>query len=112
MTLENFVSTVLEEIIKGTKSALEPVTAAGGEVNPKPFNIAKIEVGDPTRATHHDVIQPVEFDVAITTISETSGKASADVPVLAVGGSVSGSSLKGSISRIRFTVPVILPRKK
>ena len=109
MTLKEFVSTVLEQIVAGVSDAQKKVSETGGEVNPRLSGSNLSARQEKALMTFSDLIQPVEFDVAMTATDETSGGGR-----VAVFGMASGSASKIStdqvVSRIKFIVPVKLPR--
>ena len=57
-------------------------------------------------------IQKLEFDVAVTATEGSEKKAGIGVAMamFGAGGQASSNTMNTSISRIRFTVPVILPK--
>ena len=110
MTLGDFISTVLRQIVDGVADAQEAVASRGGEVNPHLDNLDKLEGKGSVLSTYEDLVQPVEFDVAITTLDEASGDAR--LAVLKSGVGVASSERDQVISRIRFAVPVRLPRTR
>lgn len=109
MQLEEFVAESLTQLARGIKAASVAVTEAGGVVNPstreKPggrdFN---------TRLGMVPVVE-VEFDVAVSASGTEGSKAGLGVVVaaFALGGSTHETTTDEQVSRLRFTVPVVLP---
>ena len=108
MTLGDFISNVIKQIVEGVAAAQEDVAKLGGEVNPWLHNLAKLESKGGVLTTYEDVVQSVDFDVAITTVDETAGKAG--LAVFKSELSASRADRDHVVSRVRFTVPVRLSR--
>lgn len=114
LTLEEFTSQTLTEILFGVSSAAEKLGTRGdGMINPRlgsQSDEAAAGAGYLGDGTKLDV---VEFDVAVTVTDRSEGSASADVRVVSgVAGfsaGAKGSSETSTVSRIRFRVPVRLP---
>jgi len=121
MDLKDFVTNSLSQIAEGIIGANNALSDTDAIVNP-----AEIVVNsgnsraygrtrsptlqeDPTR-----VVEKVEFDVAVTVQEGESTNAGIKVSVMSIGLGASGesSSTSGSQSRIKFTVPMVLPSKK
>jgi len=112
MKLQDFVSETLKEIIDGVRVSQDYAQGKGGRVNPshlthiggKPYS----ELWDHETGTKPQVI---EFDVAVTAIEgkETKGSIGVFVGPVGIGTQGKSDSSSSSISRIKFSVPVILP---
>lgn len=111
MELQTFVSSTILQIIRAVSEAQGAAAELGGAVNP---TLAR-EDASRTRIGSTAAGQPVyaiEFDVAITTGTEsgTEGGASIKVAsVLSIGGKGRGNDRHESVSRIKFMVPIVLP---
>jgi len=104
MDLETFIAETLRQLIAGVKKAQESTQVLGGNINP--------DVPWPTfSALAANEIQKVEFDVAVTATEGSEKKAGIGVvmAMFGAGGHASSNTTNTSVSRIRFTVPVILP---
>ena len=104
MDLETFIAETLRQLISGVKKAQESTQVLGGKINP--------DVPWPTfNALAQNDIRKVEFDVAVTATEGTEKKAGIGVAMamFGAGGQASSNTTNTSISRIKFTVPVILP---
>ena len=110
MQLSEFIKTSLIAIVDGVNQASGDIREKGGSVNP---------LGNPDRTglrgrmwSHGcGVVEMVEFDVAVT--EESSGGTSGGIGVFLgpVGVGVKGESAasRGSLSRIQFRIPLLLP---
>ena len=118
MKLSESVSQTLVQIIEGVTHAQGAIGESAGAVNPKPVKSRPPgpEIDDYTyykSAGSYRKIQPVRFDVALTT-TEESGKAGGggvSVGVLSIGGKVTGVETNTSAGRIQFEVDIALPRQ-
>ena len=107
MNLKEFVSETLKEIIAGIKDAQVFAAENDACINPNQFGALTsprhiLDMGDGTVS----VVQPVQFDVCVTHTKKGTGKLGIEI--------VSGNkeSIKGTESRIKFSVAVSLPRMK
>ena len=108
MDLKQFVQSTLVEIIEGVKQAQALVTDSGATIN------ATVGMGpyEDKYETQH-----IEFDVAVTAgeSSEAKGAMGAGILVLpfrlGAKASAAESETSSTVSRIRFKVPVQLPRR-
>ena len=102
MKLQDFVSETLKEIIAGVKDVKSFASSQGAEVNPS--------IGS---RKNFSLIKDVEFDVAVTSTEESESKKGAGILVAGFGIGIKGKSdlLSSTVSRIKFSIPVILPTK-
>ncbi len=101
MELREFVTTTLKQIIDGIQDAQEYVEKSGSTaeiVNQFPIDRCKTKI---------------EFDVAVTAESSTTAEGKAGISVFSIGATTGGQMerLSSTVSRIRFPVPVDLPRQ-
>lgn len=106
MQLDEFVKTSLEQLIGGVAEAQKSATDSGATINPGFRTPKSGEV-----ASNGSVIREVEFDVVVTVSEETGSKAGLRVGLAGIGAGLEGKSGRGesAVSRIRFSVPVVLP---
>jgi hypothetical protein len=108
MQLDDFVATTLKQIVVGVTTAQVAVDEHGAKINP---SVRSGTPGrfDPQTGTH---IQDVEFDIAVTVSEGEKSGAGIRVGVPWISGGVEGGSDRQSsaVSRIRFSVPVLLPK--
>ena len=103
MDLETFIAEALRQIVKGVRQAQQHGDCKGATINSKRRNLpGSIEPAE------------IEFDVAVTVSegSERQGKGTIGVAsVIGVGGQVKSTTASSTVSRIKFSIPVVLPRK-
>lgn len=108
MNLEDFIKTALTEIVSGVASAKSEIQKHGG-------NTGSISMFGDTKGVRTDKngrqIQIVEFDIALAEASGTDTKGGIGVFLGTVGLGSQGASHgeSSSTSRIKFSVPLVLP---
>jgi hypothetical protein len=112
--LQDFISETLREILAGIREAQAFSAANGGAVMPAKVTFRTdqgLPMWDKTDGTP---VQMIEFDVAVTTAEGTATKGGVGVFVGAVGLGSQGQSNASnqSVSRIKFSVPVIFPKQE
>lgn len=110
MDLKAFVEATLVQIIEGVQGAQASTEGTGAEINPKPgpgFKGNRMFRDGPR-------IQDVEFDVAVTVAESEEKKGGFGLVVgpVALGGGGKTDAQSSSLNRIRFAVPITLPRPK
>lgn len=105
VSLDDFVAVSLEQIVVGIRRAQQAVGEHGARINPQKDSSMKLD-----KRTGTDV-QEIEFDIAVTVTESKSSGAKLGVAVLPVVAGIRGGSDRehASVSRIRFSVPVVLP---
>jgi hypothetical protein len=114
MKLQEFVSETLREIIAGVKEAQTFAAANGSQINPREWGEAtnrKLHA----RGPHNEAvpIREVDFDVAVTSTDTTEQEAGAGIFVaaFALGAKERADISNSSVSRIKFSVSVVLPQQ-
>lgn len=110
MELKEFVSQSLQQIFEGICDAQKNTKELGGSIATKviaPQRDHQSVLG----FNHKDAVMLVEFDISLDTVDSTNSKAGFGLFVTAFGGGAqTGSSLSNNqLSRLGFSVPVILP---
>jgi hypothetical protein len=114
MELRDFVSETLVQIAEGVSSAQERSKELGAYVNPQ-------LTGSTTDAVQHGFLksqfgaaQIVGFDVALTVTEGkgTKGGIGIIAGAITLGSSGQSTSENSSVSRVKFSVPLILPVTK
>jgi len=116
MELKDFVSESLKQIIKGIKSAQDFAQKEGRGAKIGPRGIAVLARDSQGQRPPHESkprlpLERVEFDVAVTA-SETpdkSGGVGTRLRVVDVGAQAGKTTENIKVSRIRFSVPIVLP---
>ena len=120
MELRDFVAQSLKQIMEAVAEAQEHAERLGGYVVPLMPVMGRTR-GAP--ADHRVVgakhataeIQSIEFDVAVTAAEGKTAGGEGGLKVagmFSAGGTAKRESTTESVSRIRFTVPVILPHQR
>jgi len=115
ITLEDFVSQTLKEIINGVVTAQKHAATKNARVNPPSLNF-RVDQGvvklwdDETQC----IAQEVHFDVAVTATegSETKGGVGIFVGALGLGSQGQTDKERSVVSRISFDVPILLPAQE
>lgn len=110
--LGEFIAETLKQIIDGVIKAQEYGEKTGAQVNPSAVSV-------PDRAdfafhsVHGYIAQIIDFDLAVTTSEGTKLKGGVGVFVGALGVGTQGQTdiQSTAVSRIKFSVPVFLPRQ-
>lgn len=103
MELRDFVTNTLVDIAEGVRRAQHELAESGARVNPLLF-----ERG---HTTGHAPIEKIQFDVAVSVGEETgtTGKVNVVAYVMGVSGERQHDRQSERISRVQFTVPMVLP---
>jgi hypothetical protein len=110
MELKEFVSQSLVQLFEGVRQAQAKTKEIGGSVATKivaPKRDSQAVIG----FNHNDPVILVDFDVSINTVDITNSKAGLGLFVAAFGGGAQAGSESSNnqLSRLRFSVPVVLP---
>lgn len=106
MELREFVAETLVAIQEGVAEAIHRADESKtiGRINPVWRSDEKID--------WKEYVQPVEFDVAVTTTDKSAAGGKGGIKVLSVvdvGAEGSKSSERSTVSRIKFTIPISAP---
>ncbi|MES1934414.1 hypothetical protein T35B1_17506 [Salinisphaera shabanensis T35B1] len=116
MELEQFISTTLVQIANGIQSAADQLHGTRAIVNPRNVSTAGAK-GEQiygylnVRKKFFKVVQRIDFDVAVTAAegSEANGGIGIRVGSIGVGATGKSENSNTTVSRIRFSVPMVLP---
>lgn len=110
--LEEFIRESIVGIVRGVGAAQTELADAGATIGAK----LRPQAGSPerppkSRYAARPVETDVEFDLAVTSATESSrkGKGGVQVFVLTVGAEGATQSSASEVSRLRFTVPISFP---
>ena len=112
MELKDFVAQTLTQIIAGVKDSQVTAKGLGAEVNPR-LNTSYTEAGKQGFLSIGNGYAPVvQFDVALTVTEGTGTKGGIGVfaGVVNLGSSGQSTSESSSVSRVKFSVPLVLPK--
>ena len=119
MNLEEFVDTSLRQIIAGVKKAQQATRLPGKHpseadvVNPAVmYGADSAPKGKYFATVGRNLVNFVDFDVAVTTdsTSEATAGLSLKVAGIGIGGGGGVSDRDSVVSRIKFQVPIVLPQ--
>jgi hypothetical protein len=107
MELREFVAETLLAIQEGIAEAIRRADENGtlGRINP-------VWQGDDEKSDWKEYVQPVEFDVAVTTTDKSAAGGKGGIKVLSfaeLGAEGSKSSERSTVSRIKFSIPISAP---
>lgn len=112
MDLREFVAEALSQIVDGVKEAQDRTQASGARVNPL-LTINHEAAAKQGMLIAHGMAhaQLVQFDVALTAKEGTGTKGGIGVVVGAftLGSTGQSQEESGSVSRVKFSVPLVLP---
>lgn len=118
MELKKFIAETLSQIVEGVVEANRQIAQHGAAVNPP--NVAKSKDGQ--GGAFHGYGKPkwarrvenVDFDVSlsVSTSTATSGEGGVQIAVLKLGTTGKTDSGTESESRIKFSIPLMLPNSK
>jgi len=111
MELKDFVAESLKQIIDGVNEVKAYADDNGAVVNPRRWAWNSTNVQAKYDRKTGAAIETIEFDVAVTAIEGTQTKGGVGVFMGAVGLGSQGQSenQNTSVSRLRFSVPIVLP---
>jgi hypothetical protein len=106
--LKDFVRSTIEQIVEGAVLAQQSISAKGGIVNPSSLQFRK----DGAWNTYeHAMPQEVEFDVALTSTDKSGSSEGIGVFLGSV--ALGKKNEKGvesvALTRVRFSIPLVLP---
>lgn len=114
MDLKDFVSETLQQIVLGVKSAQEALKDEDASINPGLLRQHGAEPGKSglILAADDKYAQLVHFDVALQVKegSGTKGGIGVVAGVFALGSQGQSTAESGSVSHVKFCVPITLPR--
>lgn len=113
MELDLFITETLNAVVKGVKNSQEFAHENGARINPHigKWDINKSKTTFYGREDGARAISTIEFDIAISSSNEQENGLKGGINVLSLnlGGNVSDKDAKGTVSRIKFSIDVVLP---
>lgn len=113
MTLEDFISETLKQIITGVKAAQEISKENGASINPPNIKFRTDQGMKYWDGHSGSPVENIEFDIALTTIEGSSAKGGLGIFVGAAGIGAQGqsNSTNQTVNRLKFSVPLMLPKQ-
>ena len=114
MDLQEFIKQSLVQIVAGIVDAQKEVEANGATINPSGLILVPEKVSGHARTDDGNVTQNIEFDVAVTSTEGTGSKGGVGIAigVVALGTQANSQQSSQAVSRLRFTVPILLPTQR
>lgn len=111
MELEEFIKQSLVQIVNAIVEAQREVSGKGASVNPSGLRLKQEQVKGHSVTNDGNVTQHIEFDVAVTSTEGTGSKGGIGVVagVFALGTQGQSSESMQAVSRLKFTIPILLP---
>lgn len=111
MELQDFIKQSIVQIVNGVFEAQKEVADKGASVNPSGLHLKGDQIKGHAVTNDGNVTQHIEFDVAVTTTEGTGTKGGIGVVagVLALGAQGQSSESTQAVSRLKFTIPILLP---
>lgn len=117
MKLDEFIFESIKQVIDGIEKAQDYAQSKGAKVTGE--NLGFVGAKNGAGIVYYDnssgeVVEKIDFDVAITTKEGDKTKAGAGLFVgpFSFGASGESGNENGSISRLKFSVPLHLPKQK
>lgn len=112
MKLKDFVSETLKEIVDGVSEAQEYYKQKGGSINSSDISFRTDQGMQMWNNKSGQPVQQIEFDVAVTTTegTETKGGIGIFVGPIGLGSQGKSDAINSSSSRIKFSIPILLPK--
>ena len=113
MTLEEFISETLKQIINGVKTAQEFSNNMGASINPPNITFRTDQGLKYWDKKTGSPVENIEFDIALTTVEGSSAKGGLGIFVGAAGVGAQGQSNSSNqtVNKIKFSVPLMLPKQ-
>lgn len=112
MQLQQFVGETIKAVLEGVRSAQEHAKTIQAKVVPETSH----HFGNQSIITDRNngaIVDKLEFDVAVTATEATSSEAKAGVSVWGVGVGAKGqeNAKNETVSRVKFSVPIVYPQQ-
>jgi len=114
MDLREFVSETLVQIVEGVNDAQARTKEHGARVNPSLSTSAELAVKHSILIASGQAAQLVQFDVALTAKEGTGTKGGIGVVagIFTLGSTGQSQAETSSLSRVKFSVPLVLPGER
>ena len=114
MELDTFITATIKAIIKGIKDSQDFAKENESRVNPKTQSATVHNSGDFVifkGENEKRSISNVDFDIAVTVSKQEENNVSAGIKVfsIGIGGKIKDIGNNEVVSRLRFSIPIVLP---
>lgn len=112
MDLQTFVEETISQIASGVKNAQSKTNEHGARINPHLSSDAELSAKNGILIASGEAAQLMQFDVALT-VSEgsgTKGGIGVSVGAITLGSAGQSNNESSSMSRVKFVVPIVLPK--
>jgi hypothetical protein len=112
MDLKEFISETIVQVVEGVEDARRKVKDKGVGINPQlTTNPSHAEVHGLLRHGMNTFAQVINFDVALTVLEGKGTKGGIGIFAAGIGLGSSGQSQSenSSVSRVKFSIPLVLP---
>jgi hypothetical protein len=113
MLLSEFVSSSINQIIDGVAQAQKYASDKGAKVNSYGTAITKVTEGSVYHISTNELGQLIEFDVAVTTTEGNGSKVGLGISIASIGlgGQIKSDISNTLVSRLKFSIPIFLPKQ-
>lgn len=117
MKLDEFIFESIKQVIDGIDNAREYAETKGAKISGENLNFIGAKNGGGIvymNSDNSEIVEKIDFDIAVTAKEGDKVKGGIGLFVGAIGIGTQGhaESENSSISRIKFSVPLYLPKKK
>ncbi|MBX2970875.1 MAG: hypothetical protein KF803_16025 [Cyclobacteriaceae bacterium] len=117
MKLDEFIFESIKQVIDGIDNAREYAETKGAKISGENLNFIGAKNGGGVvymSQINNEIIEKIDFDIAVVAKEGDKAKGGVGLFVGAVGMGIQGhtESENSSMSRIKFSVPLHLPKKK
>lgn len=115
--LDDFVSAVLIQIIRGIKDAQKNIHSNTESINPSNLHVSEDGIyylGPSSKSGMSNTPQLIDFDIAVTASESAQSESKVGAFITVLGATIQGKSdaSTSAVSRIKFSVPVQFPTQK
>lgn len=115
MELKDYIKETLTQIIQGVSAAQEFAEKNDSKINPNDLQLSYYKGDKPVYADrNNNYAQIIDFEISITITEENSSKGGVGVFLgsLGVGGNIENQLSNNNINKIKFSIPVFLPKQE
>lgn len=111
MELDQFIADALTQIVKGVESAQKNTGKGAVNATSIKTHADSAPKGKYFTAAYNQLVQMVDFDIAVTVTDATTAEAGGKISIASwsIGGKGSVKGEEQTVSRIKFSIPVVLP---